>query len=1275
MLDFLKISRRKVKKDILEIYPTFIISHNSSDLMIRGRDFYAVWDDVHKTWSTFEQSVIDQVDMEIGKAYEEAVKDPANKDLTIVPKYMWDADSGIIDKWHKYCQKQCRDRYHQLDEKVIFSNSRVSKRDYSSKRLDYALEEGDISAYDELMSVLYSPEERDKLEWAIGSVVAGDSKKIQKFIFLYGGPRTGKSTVLNIVQMLFSGYYCIFDAKELGNSNSSFALESFKDNPLVGIQHDGDLSRIDDNTRLNSIVSHETMEINEKFKSKYTAKFNTFLFIGSNKMVKITDAKSGLTRRVIDVNPSGNAIPFERYSQLMEKIETELGAIAKHCLDRYNELGINYYSKYVPTRMIEGTNEFYNFIQDYYFELMSEDQIPLKKIWTWYKQYCLDANVKFPMSRNAVRNELMNYFDNCEDEVRMDGRHVRNVYSGFKQGKFMNPVLREGLVAVPNKSWLELKKASEINGGSVIDREYADCPAQYATEDRNEKPLKPWAEVTTKLRDILTDRVHYVLPPDIHHIVIDFDLKDEDGNKSMAMNLEAAAEWPKTYAEVSKGGGGLHLHYIYKGDPGRFLGEYAPGIEIKVFSGLSALRRRLTLCNDLPIAVITKELPLKGETKVIDFKTVKSERSLRKQIIRNLNKEIHDSTKCSVDLIYKMLEDAYMSGLHYDVTDMHDDILEFAMHSTHQANTCMRTVMKMKLKSEEPSVPVDYENGEIIFFDVEVFPNLFVVVFKSEKDKPVRLINPSPNDILRLCRFKLIGFNNRKYDNHILYARIQGYNNQQLYDLSQRIIDGKDKNAFFGEAYNLSYTDIYDFSSKKKSLKKWEIELGIHHQELGLPWDKDVPEELWDTVAEYCENDVVATQAVFEHLKGDFVAREILSELAGRTVNDTTNSLTARIIFGDAKNPQSEFEYTYLKEMFPGYEFNPYGIDKSRYRGKIVSGKSIYRGEDPGEGGRVYAEPGMYYNVALLDVASMHPTSIEQLNLFGPYTKNFSDLKQARIYIKHKDYDSAGKLFDGRLKKYLTDEAMAKALSNALKIAINAVYGMTSASFDNKFKDPRNVDNIVAKRGALFMIDLQYALQAKGATVVHVKTDSVKIAEATPEIIDFVMKFGEKYGYIFEHEATYSKMCLVNESVYIAQYDSGEWTATGTQFQVPYVFKTLFSHEPIEFADMCETKSVTTALYLDMNENLPEGEHDYHFVGRVGAFCPIIPGAGGGLLLREKEGKYSAATGSKGFRWLESEMVKNLNMEDKIDRSYYDEMVETAKETITKYGDFEAFVK
>jgi len=388
--------------------------------------------------------------------------------------------------------------------------------------------------------------------------------------------------------------------------------------------------------------------------------------------------------------------------------------------------------------------------------------------------------------------------------------------------------------------------------------------------------------------------------------------------------------------------------------------------------------------------------------------------------------------------------------------------------------------------------------------------------------------------------------------------------------------------------------------------------------------------------------------------------RLILSDMSGLSPNDTTQMHTAKIIFGNDKRPQDKFVYTDLAEEFPGYVFE--------------NGKSMYRGIEVGEGGRVYAEPGMYKNAALLDVISMHPRSAIIMNVFGEYTKNFKELLDARVAIKHKDYETAKKMLGGILSKYLTSDGDSGALAYALKIVINIVYGLTSAKFDNKFKDPRNIDNIVAKRGALFMIDLQFAVQEQGFKVAHIKTDSIKIPDATPEIIEFVMAFGKKYGYEFEHEDTYSRFCLVNDAVYIAKTNTGEWTAVGAQFAQPYVFKTLFSHEAIKFEDTIETKTVTSALYLDMNESLEEGQHDYHFIGKAGAFCPVRPGCGGGILLREKEDKYYAASGTKGYRWLEAEMLKDSGKEGNVDRSYYTQLVDAAVQDISEYGDIEWFM-
>ena len=1329
MVDFLIISTKQTKNGV-EIFPKFRLYPKSQDLMIRGGDFYAIWRDDIGLWSTNEDDALAIIDSELSKAADEyAQKHP---DARVVPLYTWDSSSGSIDAWHKYCQKQKRDSFEMLDETLVFSNSETNKKDYASKKLPYPLESGSITAYNKLISTLYDEENRHKIEWAIGSIVTGDSKYIQKFMVFYGSAGTGKSTILNIIQELFNGYYSVFDAKALGSSNNSFALEPFKTNPLVAIQHDGDLSKIEDNTRLNSLVSHELMTVNEKFKSTYSNRFKCFLFMGTNKPVKITDAKSGLIRRLIDVSPTGNKVSQSEYRRLVKQISFELGPIAWHCKEVYLE-DPDYYDDYIPISMMGASNDFYNFVFDSYHIFKKEDGVTLKQAWEMYKNYCDDTKVPYPVPQRIFKEELKNYFNDYNDRLNLDdGTRARSYYSGFKTSIFESNSEKPSKEKT-NNYLIDFKKQE-----SIFDKECADCLAQYASS--KETPSKKWDNVKTTLKDIDTSRIHYVKIPE-NHIVIDFDIKDETGKKSFEKNLEAASKWPATYAELSKSGSGIHLHYIYNGDVTKLNRVYADSIEIKVFSGKSSLRRKLTKCNDLPIKTISSGLPIRKEKSMVSDNVIKSEIGIRKMIQRNMEKEFHPGTKPSIDFIYKILEDAYERGVKYDVSDMKNDIYAFAMNSTNQSEYCIKLVSQMHFKSDDPSEAVDSKNSQIIFYDIEVFPNLLLVNWKlkGKENKIVRMINPSPSDIEELLKYRLVGFNCRRYDNHLIYARLMGYNNEQIYNLSQRIIKGE-RNAFFGEAYNLSYTDIYDFASagNKKSLKKLEIEMGIHHKELGLPWDQPVPEEKWIEVAEYCDNDVIATEAAWDYLSADWLARQILADLAGMTVNDTTNTLTTKIIFGNEKKPQSKFFYRnlaepvkelpddilkFLKNACPDMMKQKHGEAKSLlpyFPGyKYENGVSTYRGEEVGEGGYVYAEPGIHCNVALLDIASMHPHSDIAECLFGPeYTERFRDIVEGRVNIKHEDWDAVDKMLDGKLTPYVQKvkdgELTSKDLANALKTAINSVYGLTAANFDNPFRDIRNKDNIVAKRGALFMIDLKHEVQKRGFTVAHIKTDSIKIPNATKEIIDFVMDFGKKYGYTFEHEATYDRMCLVNDAVYICKYKdgkkAGKWDATGTQFQIPYVFKTLFSKEPIEFDDMCETKSVTSSLYLDMNENLPdvteyekeltkleqqfkkeqisEAEfntlseqlirhinegHDYQFVGRVGNFCPILPGHGGGLLVREKDGKYYSATGAKGYRWLESEIVRGTN-EEYIDRSYYNKLVDEAVATIEQYGDFEMFV-
>ena len=1277
-------------------------TYGFKDIMIKGGNFYAVWDDEKKLWSKNRGDVIRMIDNEL-YSYAKKVKERYEifEGTDIFVKDLSSSTSKGIDDFIKWYKNSADDYYEWLDGKVIFSNDETKKEDYASFKLPYSLDKSEPEYWNKLLDRLYSPAERRKIEYGIGAIISGYSKELQKFFIFVGDAGTGKSTILKIISNMFRGYVSTINIKAIGMGDP-FALEPLAENPLIAIQDDVELDHITENSRLNSVISHETLTVNEKHKKLYQAKFRTMIFAGANREVKITDARSGLLRRIIDIEPTGNTFNKDDYDDIMYHIPFEYGEIANKCLEVFKS-DPKYYDKYFPVRMIRATNDMYNFIEDCHQDFLDDESgCTLNNAWDSYKRYCELSDMKYTLNKVRFKSELKDYFEKFVTDTDRNGKRLYNYYSGFKYKKL--GIDLGGQTESYIHTWLKFDTTNQ----SFFDISCSDCLAQRANSYG--VPSKAWTDCTTKLSVIDTSTLHYVLMNDIHHIVIDFDIKDpETGEKSLNLNMEAANKFPPTYAELSKSGQGIHLHYIYDGDPTMLKNVYDDDIEIKIFTGNASLRRKLTQCVNLPIATINSGLPLKekGDVKMVSDFVVSNEKALRTMIMKNLAKEYHPGTKPSVDYIYKLLEDAYKEGVDYDVSDLRPKVLAFASNSSNHAEYCVGLVSKMHFYQDIDSVidnnncPEYKEDDPIVIFDVEVFPNLFVLCYKTYgKDDIVGLINPSMKTIEEVCKKKLVGFNNRRYDNHILYGRILGYSEEQLFKLSQRIINNEPK-ATFLNAYNLSYTDIYDFSSamNKKSLKKWEIELGINHLENNLPWDQPVPEELWDQVVEYCKNDVVSTEVVFNHLKGDYLARIILADIDGMTPNNSTNQHSTKIIFGDNKHPQDEFCYrdlskpvTYLEPevseflwekfpymmkwwsentdsllpYFPGYSFE--------------NGKSVYKGIEVGEGGYVYAEPGMYGLVGLLDVASMHPHSGMAECIFGPrFTRRFAELIEGRIAIKRKDWDELNDILDGKLTKYIamidSGEISSKDLSNALKTVINSVYGLTSANFDNPFRDSRNKDNIIAKRGALFMVDLAEEVRKRGYTVAHIKTDSIKIPDIDQDIVDFVMEFGKRYGYEFEWEATYDKMCLVNDAVYIARYresdgSAGEWTATGAEFAEPFIFKTLFSKEELTLSDYAQTKSVKSALYLDMNEDMQDGEHNYVFVGKVGSFLPILPGKGGGVLLRDQNGKMYSAEGAKGYRWLETSVVENLNMEKDIDISYYAIMADKAVAHIEEFGEF-----
>lgn len=1349
MYDFLRVERKYNNKLQRNVYsPTYVIKSNIKDLLIRGQKFYAIYNYNTGLWETddsvattlIDEQVKEYVDKNESQAFKE---DPEHSPIIM---RLSDQQNHLINQWHSFCERDYRPEWDpkcQLDQKVIFSNTDVKRSDYASKKLSYPLQEQATPYYDKICEKLYLPEEREKWEWYVGCLLAGDQDKIQKMLVFYGEPGTGKSTIIGkvLADTVFEGfemgYVSKFEANNLVGRNE-FATDFLEKDPVLVYDDDAEMNMITSKTTLNKIISHEAIRVNAKFEKAFVTRPHCLMIVGSNEPVQMSP-NSGMNRRLIDVRPTGNRLLPEEYDECISNLQYEKSGIAWRCLQVYKKHGPHYYDHYIAEDMLSRTSPFQNFVLENYLAL--KNGCSLAAAYKLYTDYAEECNFKNILVRYKFRDTLKLYFRSYDDQK----------FSGFKYdriGKEDPDAPKESKDDKKPKespsSWIELKSQP-----SIFDETYKDCLAQYE-QDNKEHPLRyAWGNCKTTLKDLDTSRVHYVMGPK-NLIFLDFDKRGSNGEKDLEENLRVASKFPRTYAEVSKSGDGVHLFYIYTGgDPDKLSRILEDNVEVKVPKGGTSIRRKLTLCNDLPIAEISSGLPFKEEkTKnMVDWEGFENEQALRKFIAKCILKKHHGYTRPEVNFIYKALEEAYQKGFTYDIRDLQNDIFGFASNSTNSAQYCMELVSRMHfcskdINEKENIETAEYKTAPIIFLDCEIAPSarqalnagtklyddcpedtpaLFLIEWKYQGDDDVKVMcNPTAREVEKLFRYRIIAHNGINYDSNMLYAAAQGYTPEELYNLSKKLTD-KNKEvqnrAKFSQARHLFYADTYEYPTEKIGLKKWEIKLEIDHQEWDRDWTQPVPKDQWDKFEGYCKNDVISLEAVFNATHNDFVAKEMLVDLVpGSSMIDSTNSISTRFVKGDADHLELVYtDFTTGKQYGDGVPFNMPIISKEEYDkigddwtgvtpinnnqfpgyhlvdiGDPKGPHNFFRGIDIGRGGYVYSNPGMYGRCVTKDSASHHPSSIEQLNLFGKQTKRYSDLKKARYAIKHKDFDSVRNMFDGKLAKYFTGseeqlKSNAKAVSTAFKLILNAFYGMTSSPHDYfEAKDPRNINNIVALRGAMVLKIIQDEVEARGFKVVHIKTDSIKIANPTDEILDYVVKRGHDYGYTFETEHTWNRLCLIDDAQFIGLHDYDDpdspftWDATGKKFQVPYIYKSLFTHEPIAFQDMCETFTVNAgALHLVFDEGTDKEVDKY--IGRVGQFTPVLTGKGAHLY-RVNDGKRYAASGSTNketkerYDWLESKEVFNNHLEGIINKSFYISKCNDAIDTLNKFGNYDQFV-
>lgn len=1162
----------------------------------------------------------------------------------------------------------------EFNTRVVFDNEEVTRNMYTSTVLNYHPQDIPTPQFDKVMEVWF-PNSIEMIMWFVGAALLGKTDQIQKMVFIYGEPKSGKSSLLDIIDWLFQDYIHEMSVNGFTDTSDQFASGLFKNAPVI-VDRDADIKRIKNKVLFNKFISHESFSVNKKHVSPYDSRFTGILFAASNYVFDMGDpGKDGTARRVAPVYSKGARIPFNEYNIAMEQIKNvELPGIAQKAIDTFNRLGPGWSNDLeIDPDMMYKSNLAYQFIRDAYMDGRIGEVVKWKDIGDMYRDFLEDDSLNITNAKHRIREAMEQYYK-FADRRKINGKDYKSVFYDPDVAKILGVSKQESNVTVSNTNSQSQDRLQPSFTSEFNYFEHSSFPGQETNDKGN--PKFPWDKVVTTAADINQRELHYIRAPK-ELIRIDFDAP------TLEENIKLSTGYPETYGEISKSGKGVHLWYFYDGDDVETLvRRISPEVEIKINTGKAGVRRKFTHSNGIehistmyPADLSHKETSMLKDTENMFI----NEKALRTQIEKSLRKENTGSTITEVQFIAHLLDEALASGKDFDVKDLRQSVLAFATRSRHQAPKALEIFAKMKFSSKEEEQQrewndehqgyVDVPDDELVIFDIESIPDLFMVSYmQHHTGEPKTLIWYEPlgmritrEEIDELLANPLVGFNNLRYDNHIMYGAHLGKTPEQLYYQSKHLVTHGDNSGTYNAAYQLAYTDLYDLIPDKMSLKKWEIEMGMKHNELDVDWEATTQEnadrlgitveEFIETMAEYNRDDVMASDALLDYRYADFEARKMLAELTDMPVSTTTNNLSAAFIFGKDKRPQDKLIYTDLREQFPGYSYE--------YDPKTKKMVNEYRGFDPSNGGFVYTNPGVWENVVELDVSSMHPHSAIALNYFGPYASRFEELVAVVGLLKHptdENLNQVKQMLGGALVPYIKPDTNYKGLRYSLKIVINATYGMSSAKFDNKFRSPKNVDNIIAKRGALYMIDLKYHIESLGYTVVHIKTDSIKVANANEDIIKDIQDFANSYGYDMEIAGLYDRMALIDKAQLIAHYkdgDENDWHAIGAEFAQPYVYKTLFDRsKPLQEEDYLVTKTTKAGpMYL--------GDE---FIGKAGSFYPSKSGL---ELTWLKDDKHNAVTGTKGYKWrLAEELTKN-----DIDMSYFEEQLDGAIEKIKKVGD------
>ena len=456
-----------------------------------------------------------------------------------------------------------------------------------------------------------------------------------------------------------------------------------------------------------------------------------------------------------------------------------------------------------------------------------------------------------------------------------------------------------------------------------------------------------------------------------------------------------------------------------------------------------------------------------------------------------------------------------------------------------------------------------------LFFDVECYPNYFLILFKlpSGKVKSFELDEYKKLDLDLIKTFfedyETIGFNSRFYDIPMIMHALRGANNQELKCLSDRIISKEEKAYDILKAMDLfcpwhyDHIDLFNLPIGKNSLKMYGARLNTQFLQ-DLPYDPSLPltEEQKIAIKKYCSNDVDITIDLYNHLLKPLEIRRGINlqydvEVRSKSDAQIAEALIKKQMFTMLGSPE-EYKFNYQQPKYINFRSEELNellekISLVDFKGK--KGDKIYSQDVPssilvnnteysiGVGGlhsveknrAIIAQDDEY--LIDIDVVSYYPSII----LNNEYSPEHFDQK---AFIKY--YCS---IYYDRLEAKRTGE-VDKA--QVYKIILNGSFGKFGDQHSLLYAPKLLIHTTIT--GQLSLLMLIESLEEHGFNVLSANTDglTVKLKRDKYSLFQKVKWNWEENTRFELEEVKYKAVYSESVNSYIAIKEDGSLKCKGT---------------------------------------------------------------------------------------------------------------------------------